>query len=154
VAVLSNAERSSTVENREREFTANELVAFSRAFKRPVDFFFMPTGGYRVAVPDEPNGIPFEEAIDFSPVQWRAMTYMMSVIESMFETLKTDVEDTHAATRAVFGQHPPKRLLLRLPVLEAMAENIEATVDIGEEKETTVPQETRRSPVDRKRRKR
>ena len=46
-ATFSAAERSFDYPERIRQFTADELTAFSAAFELPVPFFFLP--------PDEPN---------------------------------------------------------------------------------------------------
>jgi hypothetical protein len=41
-ASFSIAERSADEDSRKREFDANELLAFSRAFERPLAWFFTP----------------------------------------------------------------------------------------------------------------
>jgi transcriptional regulator with XRE-family HTH domain len=56
-AVLSAAERSAEGQQRRREFSADEIVAFSRLFGVPVGAFFEPPDGIEFQVPDKPQGL-------------------------------------------------------------------------------------------------
>jgi hypothetical protein len=50
-------ERSAEGQQRRREFSADEIVAFSRLFGVPVGAFFEPPDGIEFQVPDKPQGL-------------------------------------------------------------------------------------------------
>jgi hypothetical protein len=60
-AVLSAAERSAEGQQRRREFSADEIVAFSRLFGIPVGAFLQPPEGIEFQVPDKRRGLSPDE---------------------------------------------------------------------------------------------
>ena len=60
-AVLSAAERSAQGQQRHREFSADEIVAFSRLFGIPVGAFLQPPDDVEFAVPDKRRGLSPDE---------------------------------------------------------------------------------------------
>jgi transcriptional regulator with XRE-family HTH domain len=62
-AVLSAAERSAEGQQRHREFSADEIVAFSRLFGIPVGAFLQPPDDVEFAVPDRRRGLSSDEIV-------------------------------------------------------------------------------------------
>jgi hypothetical protein len=60
-AVLSAAERSAEGQQRHREFSADEIVAFSRLFRAPIGAFLQPPDDVEFAVPDKRRGLSSDE---------------------------------------------------------------------------------------------
>lgn len=97
-ASFSAAERSVDGE-RVRNFTADEIVAFSRAFGLPVGFFFLPPASsaaelpIRVAAPDKgPWGIPTAELIDIAFGDPGEAGYLGMRIEEFFRQESTELQ--------------------------------------------------------------
>ena len=115
-ASMSAAERSVDGQ-RVRQFSADELVAFSRCFGVPVGFFFLPPPSVaadrmiRVAAPDNPlSGVPLSGLVDIVMGAPGERGLMAMRVEDFFRTtspeLLTEAQDavqslTRAATEAV-----------------------------------------------------
>lgn len=104
-ASMSAAERSVDGQ-RVRQFSADELVAFSRCFGVPVGFFFLPPPSgaadrmIRVAAPDNPRGgVPLAELIDIVMGAPGERGFMAMRVQEFFRT--TSPEFLTAAQDAV-----------------------------------------------------
>ena len=113
--------------NRIREITADELVAFARAFDLPVGFFLTPPSAWDnhlVATPDHPDGLEPLELFDVvigTPENLAAWEQYLQSWPSPGHRVRLQPDGTMEALGRVAGRRPPPPRRPRRPARPAAA---------------------------------